>query len=456
MSPADTFARTVNRIASSRYRCRSSKETKVVRIISVLVQIRLFLTVCFHQNILVQIIPKPAFAWKDAFTALGTPDVLLLVMEHLSNFDLVNSLFVSKHWMQSIKANKNLVSKIAGNFQGLYRNENQMASLSVLGSLKFKETLPFCSFRKILVDWLIDVQSEYKLLSETLHTSVLLVDRCLFHFEDIPSSKLQLLGITCLFLAAKFCEIVHPLLADMVWVCDNTYSRQEHVDMEIKVMLLLNFRVFTVTPAAYISALRVSLKESEQLELLALFLADLALVEGVSVCTPPSLIAAAATALALHTLHKEVPLELIALQCRTTIPHLQKHFCLLQHLQIEDYMAFGPDARPCPPPPAKQPLRAVHDRYSREACGSVSLVPPRRPILERDSAGWSPVPMIRCSWCQSAACANRTMARGSDYDLHGFVGTLNGHCALWQRGMEPHRAAPIALACASLPDPMPW
>ena len=35
MSPADTFARTVNRIASSRYRCRSSKETKVVQIIRI-------------------------------------------------------------------------------------------------------------------------------------------------------------------------------------------------------------------------------------------------------------------------------------------------------------------------------------------------------------------------------------------------------------------------------------
>ena len=275
------------------------------------------------------------------------------------------------------------------------------------------------------MDWLIDVQGEYSLSSETLHTSIFLVDRCLHHYEDIPANKLQLLGITCLFISSKFCEIIHPLLADMVWVCDNTYAREEHMEMEMKVMSLLNFQVNTVTPASYIAALKISLDEDAQLELLALFLADLGLVEGVCIGVSPSITAAAAVALALHTQHKKVPIGLIAHLCRTTAAAVKQHLCRLHRVQIDDFHTYGPRAPPIPPaaPGGKQPLRAVHDRYARDTCGSVSAMAPRREVVLRDDDPGlaATAPRHRCGWCDSPACATRTMARRRDeYDLLAF------------------------------------
>ena len=55
--------------------------------------------------------------------------------------------------------------------------------------------------RAILVDWMVEVSCEYNMSSQTLFLAVNYVDRLL---EKIPfaRSTLQLLGITCILLAA--------------------------------------------------------------------------------------------------------------------------------------------------------------------------------------------------------------------------------------------------------------
>jgi hypothetical protein len=75
--------------------------------------------------------------------------------------------------------------------------------------------------------FVIFAQGEYSLSTQTLHTAVILVDRALVANPTIPTGFIQLLGITCLFIASKFCEIKHPMVQDMVWVCDNSYTKQQ-------------------------------------------------------------------------------------------------------------------------------------------------------------------------------------------------------------------------------------
>jgi hypothetical protein len=366
---------------------------------------------------------KSVFTWKDAFASLRASDLLLLIFDHLDLVSLIKTFFVSKVWNSSITANYPLKSKIgfSETFLGLYRVEKSLEAACYIGSTKYKETMPFCSFRRILVDWLIDVQGEYKLSMETIHTSVLLLDRCLFHFDDVPPNKLQLLGITCLFVASKFCEIVHPVFADMIWVCDNTYSREQHVSMELKVMQLLNFQVYTVTPAAYIMALKESLKEDSQLQMFAFYLADLSLVDGMGVGLPPSLIAASSVALALHNLQREENLDLIAQLCRTTPREVRKHMCRLQRLHIDDYDAYGPQGIHVEgssiQTASKQLLRAVHDRYSHEQFQAVALIKPKREKIVRNLGVSCEELQDRCWRCQMASCAKLTMTLRQRYDV---------------------------------------
>ena len=57
------------------------------------------------------------------------------------------------------------------------------------------------TMRGILVDWLVEVAEEYKLLSDTLHLSVSYIDRFL-SVNPVTKSRLQLLGVSSMLIAA--------------------------------------------------------------------------------------------------------------------------------------------------------------------------------------------------------------------------------------------------------------
>lgn len=57
--------------------------------------------------------------------------------------------------------------------------------------------------RAILLDWLIEVCEVYKLHRETYYLAVDYLDRFLSTNIKISKTRLQLIGITCLFVAAK-------------------------------------------------------------------------------------------------------------------------------------------------------------------------------------------------------------------------------------------------------------
>ena len=82
------------------------------------------------------------------------------------------------------------------------------------------------NMRVILVDWLVEVSEEYKLQAQTLQLAVSYIDRFLSEMS-VQRGKLQLVGITCLFVAAKYEEIYPPALAEFVYITDNTYTNDQ-------------------------------------------------------------------------------------------------------------------------------------------------------------------------------------------------------------------------------------
>lgn len=102
--------------------------------------------------------------------------------------------------------------------------------------------------RKILVDWLIDVVSEFNDHPETLFLAVDIIDRFLYH-REVPRARLQLVGITAVLIAAKHEEIWPPSVNDCVVVTANTYTSRDVIEMEREIALCLRFK-FTV-PTTY-------------------------------------------------------------------------------------------------------------------------------------------------------------------------------------------------------------
>jgi len=100
--------------------------------------------------------------------------------------------------------------------------------------------------RAILIDWLVEVVEEYGLKMETLFLAVNYIDRVLER-KPVARATLQLVGVTCLFVACKYEEIHPPLVDDFVYITDNTYTRDNIIQTEKLVLTELQFELTVST-----------------------------------------------------------------------------------------------------------------------------------------------------------------------------------------------------------------
>eukprot|EP00189_Rhodosorus_marinus_P004004 CAMPEP_0113955840 /NCGR_PEP_ID=MMETSP0011_2-20120614/1651_1 /TAXON_ID=101924 /ORGANISM="Rhodosorus marinus" /LENGTH=265 /DNA_ID=CAMNT_0000965763 /DNA_START=259 /DNA_END=1053 /DNA_ORIENTATION=+ /assembly_acc=CAM_ASM_000156 len=158
------------------------------------------------------------------------------------------------------------------------------------------------SMRSLLVDWLIEVSEEYRLLPETLHLAMNYLDRFL-QMVCVDRSRLQLVGLSCLLLASKVEEVYPPLVDDLVFICDYTYTREEVIEMESLVVSTLEFRLTVTTMFPFMHILLRACVVDSRLDQLASFLADLSLLNYSLVTYLPSTIAAACVYVARRSLN---------------------------------------------------------------------------------------------------------------------------------------------------------
>ncbi|KAG8067562.1 hypothetical protein GUJ93_ZPchr0005g15725 [Zizania palustris] len=159
------------------------------------------------------------------------------------------------------------------------------------------------SMRAVLIDWLVEVTEEYRLEPETLYLTVNYIDRYLSG-KVISKQRLQLLGVTCLLIAAKYEEICPPQVEELCYITDNTYTKDEVLRMEASILNYLEFEMTVPTIKCFlrrfIRAAQVCHEGSPtlHLEFLASYIAELSLLEYSLICYLPSLIAASCTFLA--------------------------------------------------------------------------------------------------------------------------------------------------------------
>lgn len=162
------------------------------------------------------------------------------------------------------------------------------------------------TMRGILVDWLVEVAEEYKLVPDTLYLTVSYIDRYL-SLHVVTRQRLQLLGVACMLIAAKYEEICAPQVEEFCYITDNTYCREEVLEMERAVLNVLKFELTTPTTKSFlrrfIRAAQASYKTPTLvLEFLGNYLAELTLLEYGFLPFLPSMIAASAVYLAKITL----------------------------------------------------------------------------------------------------------------------------------------------------------
>ncbi|XP_010461520.1 PREDICTED: cyclin-A3-4-like isoform X2 [Camelina sativa] len=156
--------------------------------------------------------------------------------------------------------------------------------------------------RAVLVDWLVEVAEEYKLVSDTLYLTVSYIDRFL-SVKPINRQKLQLVGVSAMLIASKYEEIGPPKVEDFCYITDNTFTKQEVVSMEADILLALQFELGCPTIKTFLRRFtRVGQEDFNdsqlEIEFLCCYLSELSMLDYTCVKYLPSLLAASAVFLA--------------------------------------------------------------------------------------------------------------------------------------------------------------
>ena len=127
---------------------------------------------------------------------------------------------------------------------GMYKRSNAETILARHPALQPR-------MRAILLDWLIEVCEVYRLHRETFYLAVDFIDRFLSVAPAIPKNRLQLIGVTCLFIGAKIEEIYPPKLQEFAYVTDGACTEEEILQMELMILKGLNWGLSPMTPNAW-------------------------------------------------------------------------------------------------------------------------------------------------------------------------------------------------------------
>ncbi|PGH27406.1 hypothetical protein AJ80_00884 [Polytolypa hystricis UAMH7299] len=151
--------------------------------------------------------------------------------------------------------------------------------------------------RGILVDWLIEVHTRFRLLPETLFLAVNIIDRFL-SAEVVALDRLQLVGVTAMFIASKYEEVLSPHVANFSHVADETFSDKEILDAERHVLATLNYDISYPNPMNFLRRISKADNYDIQTRTLGKYLMEISLLDHRFMCYRQSHVAAAAMYLA--------------------------------------------------------------------------------------------------------------------------------------------------------------
>ncbi|KAF9476696.1 hypothetical protein BDN70DRAFT_811890 [Pholiota conissans] len=146
--------------------------------------------------------------------------------------------------------------------------------------------------RQTLVDWLLQVHLRYHMVPETLWIAVNIVDRFLTK-RVVSLIKLQLVGVTAMFIAAKYEEIIAPSVEEFVFMTEKGFSKDEILKGERIILQTLDFRVsHYCSPYSWMRKISKADDYDIQTRTLSKFLTEVTLLDYRFLRVKPSLVAA--------------------------------------------------------------------------------------------------------------------------------------------------------------------
>ena len=134
--------------------------------------------------------------------------------------------------------------------------------------------------RTAIIEWLLHVHTSWKLVPESFFGSVNLFDRFMARFPHVKVKKLQLVGICCLLIAAKYEEAdLDQSPGSMMYICDYSYTIDEILQTEVLILNTVNFDLFRPSALTFRLYMASVANSTQKQVFFAHYLLELSLVD---------------------------------------------------------------------------------------------------------------------------------------------------------------------------------
>ena len=158
-----------------------------------------------------------------------------------------------------------------------YLNQLETATMPNPDYMSHQDDLEW-KMRGILVDWLIEVHTRFRLLPETLFLAVNIIDRFL-SAKVVGLDRLQLVGVTAMFIASKYEEVLSPHVANFRHVADDGFSEAEILSAERFVLSALNYDLSYPNPMNFLRRISKADDYDIQTRTLGKYLMEISLLD---------------------------------------------------------------------------------------------------------------------------------------------------------------------------------
>ncbi|KAK8889195.1 cell division [Tritrichomonas musculus] len=156
------------------------------------------------------------------------------------------------------------------------------------------------------VKWIFRIQAQYQMSNDALYEAVAYLNTILSK-SPVRKSQLQLITVTCIWMASKIEERSVPKLEDLSTMCSNQYGADDFVKCERKLLRILDFRLSFPTSKFFLRRLLDSIDAEPAIIEVADFFCDLSLMPLEFVDFSPNVIAFAAVCLGKLCLNEFCP-----------------------------------------------------------------------------------------------------------------------------------------------------
>jgi G2/mitotic-specific cyclin 2 len=183
-----------------------------------------------------------------------------------------------------------------------YLNELEVSTAPNPNYMDHQEDLEW-KMRGILVDWLIEVHTRFHLLPETLFLAVNIIDRFLSE-KVVNLDRLQLVGVTAMFIASKYEEVLSPHVGNFRHVADDGFTEEEILSAERFILSALDYDLSYPNPMNFLRRISKADDYDIHTRTVGKFIMEISLLDHRFMEHRPSHVAAAAMYLSRQVMDK--------------------------------------------------------------------------------------------------------------------------------------------------------